>query len=172
MISVPAGTLRWSRLTSLMTASSFSLSGLNGPHARKAHSKQFTRMGKLPGLFAAHGVLQTADRVLHLALHLIGFAFGFRLLVAQDLAGPFLHFALGLLGGAFYAIFVDHFTSPENRFVRQLRTRQGAAKFHCLIKRALRVFFGAMHYREFTAFSGWRAIGTRMGLQGWGCWLT
>jgi hypothetical protein len=63
--------------------------------------------------FAAHGVLQTADRVLHLAFDLIGLAFAFHLLVSQGLAGPFLHLALGLLGGALDAIFVNHFSSPE-----------------------------------------------------------
>ena len=57
-------------------------------------------------LFAAHGVLEAADRVLHLALDLIGLAFILRLLVSQDLAGPFLHLALGLLGRAFDAIFI------------------------------------------------------------------
>src|SRR5260370_35922647 len=122
MISVPAGKVRWSRLMALMTASSFWLTGLNRPHARKAHSKQFTRMCMLPGcrrLLAAHGVFQTANRVLHLALHLIGFAFTLQLLVSYGLAGPLLYLALGLLGGAFDAIFVNHFASPENRLVQQ-----------------------------------------------------
>ena len=72
---LPAGRVRWSRLMiSLMTASSFSLTGLNRPHARKAHSKQLTRMRTL-SLFAAHGVLEAADGVLHLALDLVGLAF-------------------------------------------------------------------------------------------------
>ncbi len=48
-------------------------------------------------LFAAHHILQSADRVLHLAGSLVGLAFSFQLLVAQDLSGGFFHGSLGLL---------------------------------------------------------------------------
>jgi hypothetical protein len=35
-------------------------------------------------LFAAHRIFQSADRVLHLAGSLVGFAFSFQLLIAED----------------------------------------------------------------------------------------
>src|SRR5213078_3089444 len=49
---------------------------------------------------------QSADRVLDLALDLVGFAFGLHLLIAERLAGGLLHLALGLFGRAFNAVFV------------------------------------------------------------------
>ena len=42
-------------------------------------------------LFATHRIFQSADRVLHLAGGLVGLAFSFQLLVAEDLSGGFLH---------------------------------------------------------------------------------
>ena len=50
-----------------------------------------------PTLFAAHRILQSADRVLHFADGLVGLAFSFQLLVAEDLPGGFFYGALGLL---------------------------------------------------------------------------
>jgi hypothetical protein len=38
-------------------------------------------------LFATHRIFQSADRVLHLAGGLVGLAFGFQLLVTEDLSG-------------------------------------------------------------------------------------
>src|ERR1700722_12366763 len=81
--------------------------------------------GESRRLFAAHGVLEAADRVLHFALDLVGLAFILRLLVSQDLAGPFLHLALGLLGRAFDAILVNHCTSPEYRLSMLENLRSG-----------------------------------------------
>jgi len=95
MICPPAGTTRWSRFMSLMNASSVWLTGLNSPHARKAHSKQLNAHGGIDAYLPAQGILQTANRVLHLAFDLIGFAFAFQLLVSDGFPGPFLHFALG-----------------------------------------------------------------------------
>ena len=57
-------------------------------------------------LLAAHRILQSTDRVLHLACGLVGLAFGFQLLVAEDLSGDFFHGSLGLLGRALDAIFI------------------------------------------------------------------
>jgi len=48
-------------------------------------------------LFAAYCILQSADRVLHLASSLVGLALSFQLLVAEDLPGGFFHGSLGLL---------------------------------------------------------------------------
>src|SRR5215469_18001292 len=61
-------------------------------------------------LFLANGVFQTADRVLYFALNLVGIAFTFCFCVAGGLARPFFGFALCLLGRAFDAILIDHFT--------------------------------------------------------------
>src|SRR5262249_15945533 len=63
------------------------------------------------GLLAAQTVLHAADRVLDLALGLVGLAFGLGLGIARHLAGIFLDLALRLLGGALDAVFV-HFDSP------------------------------------------------------------
>ena len=48
-------------------------------------------------LFAAHRIFQSADGVLHLTGSLVGLAFSFQLLVAEDLSGGFFHGSLGLL---------------------------------------------------------------------------
>ena len=47
-------------------------------------------------LLAAHCILQSTDRVLHLA-GLFGLAFSFQLLVAEDLPCGFFHRSFGLL---------------------------------------------------------------------------
>jgi len=57
-------------------------------------------------LLAAHCILPSADRVLHLACGLFGLAFSFQLLVAEDLPGSFFHGALGLFCRTFDSIFV------------------------------------------------------------------
>ena len=51
----------------------------------------------VPVLFSSHRIFQSADRVLHLAGSLVGLAFSFQLLVAEDLSGGFFHGSLGLL---------------------------------------------------------------------------
>jgi hypothetical protein len=48
-------------------------------------------------LRAAHCILQSTDRVLHLAGSLFGLAFSFQLLVAEDLPCGFFHRSFGLL---------------------------------------------------------------------------
>jgi hypothetical protein len=48
-------------------------------------------------LLAAHCILQSTDRVLHLAGSLFGLAFSFELLVAEDLPCDFFHRSFGLL---------------------------------------------------------------------------
>jgi hypothetical protein len=48
-------------------------------------------------LLAAHCILQSTDRVLHLAGSLFGLAFSFQLLVAEDLPCGFFHRSFGLL---------------------------------------------------------------------------
>ena len=48
-------------------------------------------------LLAAHRILQSTDRVLHLACGLVGLPFGFQLLVAEDLPRGFFHRSFGLL---------------------------------------------------------------------------
>ena len=48
-------------------------------------------------LFTAHRILQSADRVLHFAGSLVGLAFSFQLLVAEDLPRGLFHRSLGLL---------------------------------------------------------------------------
>jgi hypothetical protein len=57
-------------------------------------------------LFPAHCILQSADSVLHLASNLVGLAFSFQLLVAEDLSGGFFHGSLGLLRRTFDSIFI------------------------------------------------------------------
>jgi len=57
-------------------------------------------------LFAAHCILQSADRVLHLTCGLVDLTFSFQLLVAEDLSDAFFHGSLGLLCLAFDSIFV------------------------------------------------------------------
>jgi hypothetical protein len=49
---------------------------------------------------------ESADRVLHLASNLGGFAFGFQLLVAEDLSGGLFHRSLRLLCGTFDSILI------------------------------------------------------------------
>ena len=51
----------------------------------------------VPALLAAHCILQSADRVLPLAGRLVGLAFSFQLLVAEDLPCGFFHRSFGLL---------------------------------------------------------------------------
>src|ERR1700726_3791177 len=48
-------------------------------------------------LLAAHCILQFTDRILHLAGSLVGLAFSFQLLVAEDLPCGFFHRSFGLL---------------------------------------------------------------------------
>jgi len=48
-------------------------------------------------LLAAHCILQSTDRVLHLAGSLFGLAFSFQLLVAEDLPCDFFHRSFDLL---------------------------------------------------------------------------
>src|ERR1700719_2297329 len=60
----------------------------------------------LSALIAAHCILQSADRVLHLAGSLVDLAFSFQLLVAEDLSGGFFHGSLGLLCRTLDSIFV------------------------------------------------------------------
>ena len=48
-------------------------------------------------LLAAHCILQSTDRVLHLAGSLFGLAFSFELLVAEDLPCDLFHRSFGLL---------------------------------------------------------------------------
>jgi len=57
-------------------------------------------------LFPAQRIFQSADRVLHLAGSLVGLAFSFQLLVAEDLSGGFFHDSLGLLCRTLDSIFV------------------------------------------------------------------
>jgi hypothetical protein len=60
----------------------------------------------LPALFAAHCILQSADRVLHFARGLVALAFSFQLLVAEDLSSGFFHRAFGLLRRTADSIFI------------------------------------------------------------------
>ena len=57
-------------------------------------------------LFAAHRILQSTDRVLHFACGLVGGAFGFHFLVAENLPDRFLHSSFDLLCRAFNSIFI------------------------------------------------------------------
>jgi hypothetical protein len=57
-------------------------------------------------LVAAHRVFDPADRVLKLARNLVGLAFSFQLLVAENLPGSFFHSTLGLLCRTFDPIFI------------------------------------------------------------------
>jgi hypothetical protein len=68
-------------------------------------------------LLAAHRVLQAADGILHFSLQLVAPAFGFGFLIARRLAASFLHFPLGLFGGTFDAILVDHCVAPQTRLI-------------------------------------------------------
>src|SRR4030081_242383 len=64
-------------------------------------------------LLALERILDAADSVLDLALHLIGLAFAFRLLVAGHLPNDFFHFAFPLFQGTFHAVSVDHKVTPQ-----------------------------------------------------------
>ena len=66
-------------------------------------------------LLAAHRV--PADGILHFSLQLVAPAFGFGFLIARRLAASFLHFPLGLFGGTFDAILVDHCVAPQTRLI-------------------------------------------------------
>ena len=57
-------------------------------------------------LFTAHRILQSADRVLHFAGRLVGLAFSFQFIVAEDLPCGLFHRSLDLLCRAFDSIFV------------------------------------------------------------------
>src|SRR6202022_4444822 len=63
-------------------------------------------VGESSALFAAQCVLQPANRILHLASSLVGLAVSFQLLIAEDLAGGFLHGSLGLLCRTFDSILI------------------------------------------------------------------
>src|SRR4051794_39151091 len=93
------------------------------PKPRAAATSAMTRktiaqriMSDLPGLAVgvADRVLHAAGGVLHLALDLVGLAFGLQLRVAGDLAGRFLDLALRLIEGAFDPIVV-HVRLPSFR---------------------------------------------------------
>src|SRR5579863_899089 len=58
------------------------------------------------GLFTAHRILQSTDRVLHFAGSLVGLAIGFQLLIAKNPPGGLFHRSLGLLCRASDSIFV------------------------------------------------------------------
>jgi hypothetical protein len=58
-------------------------------------------------LFAAHRILQSANRVLQLACSLVGLAFSFQFLVAKYLPGCFFYGSLGLFGRTFDSILVN-----------------------------------------------------------------
>src|ERR1700692_3641812 len=90
------------------TATPVSAAAAEQQHQYNNNQDQFHNKSPLPAtaLFAAHRIFQTADRVLHLAGSLVGLAFGFQLLVAEDLSGDFFHGSLGLLGRALDAIFI------------------------------------------------------------------
>ena len=64
-------------------------------------------------LFPAQRIFQSADRVLHLAGGLVGIAFSFQLLVAEDLSGGFFHGSLGLLCRTLDSIFVHTMRRAE-----------------------------------------------------------
>src|SRR4029077_18286588 len=57
-------------------------------------------------LFAAHRIFQSADCVLYLACSLVGLAFSFQLLVAEDLPGGFFDGSHGPLCRTFDSIFI------------------------------------------------------------------
>src|ERR1700687_346046 len=57
-------------------------------------------------LFSSHRIFQSADCVLHLACSLVGLAFSFQLLVAEDLPGGFFDSSLGLHCRTFDSIFI------------------------------------------------------------------
>src|ERR1700727_3038912 len=105
MVLTSAATLR-SPVTA--TATPVSAAAAEQQHQYENDQDQFHNKSPLlaTALFAAHRVFQAADRVLHFAGSLVGLAFGFQLLVAEDLPGGFFHGSLGLLGRAFYAIFI------------------------------------------------------------------
>src|SRR5437588_4857376 len=78
------------------------------------YAQQFMRNSLCARVYAqtsltANGVFHAANRVLHLAFELIGFAFAFGLGIAGDLAGCFLGFASNLFGRTFDAILINHF---------------------------------------------------------------
>src|SRR4030081_1792375 len=70
-------------------------------------------------LLALERILDAADGVLDLALHLIGLAFAFRLLVAGHLPNDFFHFAFPLFQGTFHAVSVDHKVTPQCGCLRE-----------------------------------------------------
>jgi len=65
--------------------------------SRRPRGTRDIRPWMVMALFAAHRILQSADRVLQLALRFVGAALGFQLLVPEDLPGGLFHATLGLL---------------------------------------------------------------------------
>src|ERR1043166_4234120 len=74
--------------------------------------------GESSALFAAQCVLQSANRILHLASSLVGLAFSFQLLIAEDLAGGFLYGSLDLLCRTFDSILIHVVCSLFVRYFR------------------------------------------------------
>jgi hypothetical protein len=72
------------------------------------NENQFHRKAPLMvlALFASDSVLHSANGILHFARNLVGPAFIFQLLVAEDLPNSFFNCSLGLLCRAFDSIFV------------------------------------------------------------------
>src|ERR1700692_1022546 len=98
------------------TATPVSAAAAEQQHQYNNYQDQFHNKSPLlaTALFAAPRIFQSADRVLHLAGSLVGLAFGFQLLVAENLSGDFFDGSLGLLAPAFDAIFI-HLLFPRCR---------------------------------------------------------
>src|SRR5262249_43269619 len=79
---------------------------IRGPSGAPARSAGVAGMALPPLIVAAHGVLQSADCILHLAGGLFAFAFRFGLGVAGYLSDFLFQGAVGLFGCALHAIFV------------------------------------------------------------------
>src|ERR1043166_2644116 len=81
--------------------------------------------GESSALFAAQCVLQSANRILHLASSLVGLAFSFQLLIAEDLAGGFLYGSLNLLCRTFDSILIHVVCSLFVRYFCYASWREG-----------------------------------------------
>src|ERR1051326_5960469 len=79
----------------------------------------------ISGLFAAQCVLQSANRILHLASSLVGLADSFQLLIAEDLAGGFLYGSLDLLCRTFDSILIHVVCSLFVRYFCYASWREG-----------------------------------------------
>jgi hypothetical protein len=95
-------------VSSFLTASP---SGPAVPLHEMAPSTSSDRLGAgaridLSGLFPAQGILQTANRILHFANNLLGLAFSFQLLIAEQFSDDFLHGSFGLLCRTFDSILI------------------------------------------------------------------